>query len=365
MPLDRRRFLGLAAAAAAAVLVSCADDGVVEEEGPGKVGVSLPAESQERWIQDGQDVRKQLEDAGFEVDLRFANDTVAIQQRQIGEMVAGGAEVLIIAPIVRDSLTAELDAAAAEGVRVIAYDRLLRDSPHVDFYVSFDNLQVGVDQAQALIDGLGVENRRTRRFNIELFAGPVEDNNARFYFEGAMSVLQPFIDEGRLQIRSGQVDLDEVSVGRWHQQEGQSRMGQLLRDHYADDEVLHGVLSPADIVSRGIITALQSAGYQADDMPVITGQDAEIASVKLIVDGVQHSTVFKDTRALAERAVKATVELLDGTGPTANDTDSYHNGVKVVPAFLLEPVTVTSDNVMEALVDTGYWSEEQVETGTA
>lgn len=365
MPVDRRRFLGLAAVAATAVLVACGSDGAPEAAGPRKVGVSLPAESQERWIQDGQDVRKQLEDAGFEVDLRFANDTVAIQQRQIGEMVDGGADVLIIAPIVRDSLVAELDLAAAQGVRVIAYDRLLRDSPHVDCYVSFDNLQVGVEQARSLLEGLGLEDSPTRGFNIELFAGPAEDNNTRFYFEGAMSVLQPLIDEGRLHVRSGLVELDEVSVERWHQQEGQTRMGQILRDHYQDGEVLDGVLSPADIVSRGVITALQSAGYEDDAMPVITGQDAEIASVKLIMDGVQYSTIFKDTRALAERAVKATVELLDGAEPTANDTDSYHNGEKVVPAYLLEPVVVTADNVMEALVETGFWTEEQVETGSA
>lgn len=365
MPVDRRRFLGLAAAVATAVLVACGNDGSPEVTGPGKVGVSLPAESQERWIQDGQDVRKQLEDAGFEVDLRFANDTVAIQQRQISEMVEDGADVLIIAPIVRDSLVAELDTAAAEGVRVIAYDRLLRDSAHVDFYVSFDNLQVGVEQAQSLLDGLGLDDSSTREFNVELFAGPADDNNARFYFEGAMSVLQPLIDEGRLRVRSGLVGLDEVSVERWHQQEGQTRMGHILRDHYSDGEELDGVLSPADIVSRGVITALQSAGYGADDMPIITGQDAEIASVKLIVDGVQYSTIFKDTRALAERAVKATVELLDGAEPTANDTDSYHNGKKVVPSYLLDPVVVTADNVVEALVETGYWTEEQVETGSA
>lgn len=365
MPLDRRRFLGLAAAAATAVLVACADGGEGDAEGPARVGVSLPAESQERWIQDGQDVRKQLEDAGFEVDVRFANDTVAIQQRQIGEMVTSGAHVLIIAPIVGDSLTAELEAAAAEGVRIIAYDRLLRESAHVDFYVSFDNFQVGVDQAQSLVDGLGLGSGSAGPFNMELFAGPVEDNNARYYFDGAMSVLQPLIEAGQLVVRSEQMELGEVSVDRWHQQEGQTRMGQLLREHYSGDEVLDGVLSPADILSRGIITALQSAGYPDEEMPVITGQDAEIASVKLITEGVQHSTIFKDTRALAERAVKATVELLEGTRPTANDTDSYDNGIKVVPAYLLDAVTVTADNVTETLVETGFWTEEQVATGVA
>ena len=334
------------------------------EEG-GSVGVSMPTQTSERWIADGEAVKSQLEEAGFEVDLQFANDDIPTQSQQIDQMITQGAKVLIIAAIDGTALAPQLETAAAQGIKIISYDRLIRDSANVDFYVSFDNFKVGVAQGQSLIDGLAA--RGEGPFNIELFAGSLDDNNAHFFFKGAMSVLQPKIDDGTLVVVSGQTDIEQAATLRWQQETAQKRMEDLLTANYQDKKV-DGVLAPYDGLSRGIITALQNNGYSgtvADGFPVVTGQDAEIASVKLIQDGIQFSTIFKDTRLLAEQAVTAAQALLAGEEPEANNTTDYDNGVKVVPSYLLDVVTVTSDNITEALVDTGYWTQQQIDAGVA
>ena len=334
-------------------------------EAGGSVGVSMPTQTSERWIADGEAVKSQLEEAGFEVDLQFANDDIPTQSQQIDQMITQGAKVLIIAAIDGTALAPQLETAAAQGIKIISYDRLIRDSANVDFYVSFDNFKVGVAQGQSLIDGLAA--RGEGPFNIELFAGSLDDNNAHFFFKGAMSVLQPKIDDGTLVVVSGQTDIEQAATLRWQQETAQKRMEDLLTANYQDKKV-DGVLAPYDGLSRGIITALQNNGYSgtvADGFPVVTGQDAEIASVKLIQDGVQFSTIFKDTRTLAEQAVTAAKDLLAGTEPEANNTTDYDNGVKVVPSYLLDVVTVTADNITEALVDTGYWTQDQIDAGVA
>lgn len=397
MDLNRRRLLGLAAVAATtAALAACSGDGAptgttdpgepadptqaaTDDAAPadppaeagGRVGVAMPTQTSERWIADGEAVKEQLEAAGFEVDLQFANDDIPTQSQQIDQMITQGATVLIIASIDGTALAPQLDAAAAEGIKVIAYDRLIRDSEHVDFYVSFDNFRVGVAQGNSLLTGLGLlddsgaETDEAGPFNIELFAGSLDDNNAHFFFDGAMDVLQPMIDSGKLVIPSGQTDIERAATLRWQQETAQRRMEDLLTANYSDGTEIHGVLSAYDGLSRGIITALQNAGYSPPNMPIVTGQDAEIASIKLINDDVQYSTIFKDTRDLAEQAVRAAVSLLEGGEPEANDTETYDNGVKIVPSYLLDVVTVTKDNVTEALIDTGYWTQEQVDTGVA
>ncbi|OYX54226.1 MAG: sugar ABC transporter substrate-binding protein, partial [Micrococcales bacterium 32-70-13] len=241
----------------------------------------------------------------------------------------------------------------------------IRDSENVDFYVSFDNFKVGVAQGQSLIDGL--KERGDGPFNIELFAGSLDDNNAHFFFDGAMSVLQPEIDNGTLTVVSGQTSIDQAATLGWQQEKAQKRMEDLLTANYQDKKI-DGVLSANDGLARGIITALQNNGYSGtvdDGFPVVTGQDAEIASTKLIQDGVQYSTIFKDTRLLAEQAVAAAQDLLAGEEPEANNTTDYDNGVKVVPSYLLDVVTVTQDNITEALVDTGYLTQEQIDAGVA
>jgi putative multiple sugar transport system substrate-binding protein len=383
--MSRRLGMTALSAAAALVLAACGGSGAGgtsndnEDAAPEDltIGVSMPTQTSERWIADGDAVKSQLEDQGYQVDLQFAGDDIPTQSQQVDQMITQGADVLIIAAIDGTALSSQLQAAADEGIPVIAYDRLIRDSENVDFYVTFDNFAVGQAQATALLTGLGVlkadgsEGDAKGPFNIELFAGSLDDNNAFFFFNGAMDVLQPFIDDGTLVVKSGQTDIEQVAILRWQQETAQKRMEDLLTSTYNDGSQVNGVLSPYDGLSRGIITALQNAGYgpttDGGDPPmaIVTGQDAEIASVKLIADGVQSSTIFKDTRKLAEQAVTAAQAFLDGNEPEANDTETYDNGVKVVPSFLLPVVTVYKDDIQAELVDTGYWTAEEVESGQA
>ncbi|WP_369370891.1 multiple monosaccharide ABC transporter substrate-binding protein [Promicromonospora sp. Populi] len=374
---------GLAALATGAVAVSLAacggsgagggtDDGAGDGEAGGLVGVAMPTETYERWVADGDAVESGLEAAGYEVDLQFAGDDIPTQQQQIDAMINSGAEALIIASIDGTALGSQLEAAAASNIPVISYDRLIRDSENVDFYVTFDNYEVGVQQGTSLLTGLGVLDESGEPiadagpFNIELFAGSPDDNNAGFFFEGAMSVLQPFIDDGTVVVPSGQTEFGTVAIQRWEQEGAQTRMEDLLTSTYSDgDAVVNGVLAPADVLSRGVITALQNSGYGEGDLtiPIVTGQDAEAASARLIREGVQYSTIFKDTRLLADQAVTAATAFLEGNEPEANDTETYDNGVQVVPSFLLPTVIVTADNLDAELIDSGYLTEEEVASG--
>jgi putative multiple sugar transport system substrate-binding protein len=343
------------------------------EEG-GLVGVAMPTQTYERWIADGDAVKTGLEEAGYDVDLQFAGDDIPTQQQQIDAMINKGAEALIIASIDGTALGSQLEAAAAADIPVISYDRLIRDSENVDFYVTFDNYEVGVQQGTSLLTGLGILDENGEEaadapegpFNVELFAGSPDDNNAGFFFEGAMSVLQPYIDDETLVVPSKQTEFGTVAIQRWEQEGAQERMENLLTSTYTKgDQTIDGVLAPADVLSRGIITALKNSGYGKgdQDMPIITGQDAEAASAKLIVDGDQYSTIFKDTRLLAEQAVVAATSFLEGETPEANDTETYDNGELVVPSFLLPTVIVTEDNLEAELVDSGYLTEDEVASG--
>lgn len=340
----------------------------------GLIGVAMPTQTSSRWIADGNAVKKGLEDLGYTVDLEYANDDIPTQQQQVDQMITKGAKALIIAAIDGTTLSGQLQSAADKGIPIISYDRLIRDSENVDFYVSFDNFKVGVQQATSLLVGLGVLNQDGSEgtakgpFNIELFAGSLDDNNAYFFFDGAMSILQPLIDDGTLVVKSGQTDIKQVNILRWQQETAQKRMEDLLTSTYNDGTKVQGVLSPYDGLSRGIITALQNAGYPAtiaDGFPIVTGQDAEIESVKLINDDVQFSTIFKDTRLLAANAVKAAQAFLTGGTPEANNTKDYDNGKKVVPSHLDEPTIIYKDNIQKELVDSGYWTADEVKSGVA
>ncbi|WP_299959922.1 multiple monosaccharide ABC transporter substrate-binding protein [uncultured Modestobacter sp.] len=372
--------LGLTAlgAALALGLTACGGGGAgsnndTADADPGDltIGVAMPTQTSERWIADGEAVESQLEEAGYDVNLQFAGDDIPTQAQQIDQMITEGADLLIVAAIDGTALSAQLQNAADQGIPVISYDRLIRDTENVDFYVSFDNYQVGVAQGTALLAGLGVTDEEgnatgaTGPFNVELFAGSLDDNNAGFFFNGAYDTLEPYITDGTLVVKSGQTSIEQAATLRWSQETAQRRMEDLLTSSYSDGSVVNGVLSPYDGISRGIITALQNAGYGTDakPMPVITGQDAEIASVKLIQDGVQSSTIFKDTRTLAEQAVTAAEAFLEGEEPEANDTETYDNGVKVVPSYLLEIETVYQDDIQPVLIDSGYWTAEEVASG--
>ncbi|WP_344163375.1 multiple monosaccharide ABC transporter substrate-binding protein [Kribbella yunnanensis] len=337
------------------------------------IGVSMPTQTSERWIADGKAVKEKLEAKGYKVDLQYANDDIPTQSQQVDQMITQGADVLVVAAIDGTALSGQLQAAADKKIPVIAYDRLIRGSQNVDFYVSFDNHKVGVAQGKALLRGLGLENADGSKgskkgpFNIELFAGSLDDNNTHFFFQGAEDTLKPYLADGSLVIKSKQTKMEQVATLRWQQEAAQKRMEDLLTSSYNDGAKVAGVLSPYDGISRGIITALQNAGYgtAANPIPAITGQDAEIASVKLIADGVQSSTIFKDTRLLADQAVNAAEAFLQKKTPEANDSKSYDNGVKVVPAYLLPIQTVFKDDITKALVDSGYYTAAEVAAGQA
>ena len=380
-----KKLLGLVAVASASALVlaGCAsgtttttststagsDTGTTTSEG-GLIGVSMPTQSSTRWISDGENIKAQMEAAGFEVDLQYAEDDIPTQVNQLEAMLTKGAKALIIAAIDGTQLTDVLQAAADAGVPVISYDRLIRDSANVDYYATFDNFQVGVQQATSMLVGMGVFASESSTsadgpnaagpWNVELFAGSLDDNNAFFFFNGAMSVLQPLIDSGVLVVKSGQTTIEQVATLRWDGAVAQKRMEDILVGNYADGSVVTGVLSPYDGLSRGIIAALTDAGYTADSLPTIVGQDAEVLSVKSMLAGEQYSTIFKDTRELAAVAAGMAVALLNGETPEVNDTSTYDNGVKVVPSFLLTPYIVTLDNYEELLIDSGYIAAEDL-----
>jgi putative multiple sugar transport system substrate-binding protein len=326
----------------------------------GTIGIAMPTKSSARWIDDGNNMVKQFEAAGYKTDLQYAEDDIPNQLSQIENMVTKGVAALVIASIDGTTLSNVLANAAASDIPVIAYDRLIRDSENVDYYATFDNFQVGVLQAQSIVDALGLPDA-AGPFNIELFGGSPDDNNAFFFYDGAMSVLRPLIDSGKLVVKSGQTGMDKVGTLRWDGSVAQARMDNLLSAHYTDAKV-DAVLSPYDGLSIGIISSLKGVGYGSGDlkMPIISGQDAEVPSVKAIMRGDQASTIFKDTRELAKVTVQMVDALLAGGTPEVNDTKTYDNGVKVVPSYLLKPVLVTKDNIKEVLIDGGYYTEDQI-----
>jgi putative multiple sugar transport system substrate-binding protein len=354
------KFLTVAFAALAMLLPSVSAPVMAQDKG--LVGISMPTKSSARWISDGDSMVKYFEEAGYQTDLQYAEDDIPNQLAQIENMITKGVNVLVIAAIDGTTLSNALENAAAAGIKVFAYDRLIRDSGNVDYYSTFDNFQVGVLQAESLVKGLKERFPDEKPWNVELFGGSPDDNNAFFFYNGAMSVLQPMIDAGEIAIVSGQMGMDTVGTLRWDGSVAQARMDNLLSANYTDKRV-HGVLSPYDGLSIGILSSLKGVGYGSGDMlmPIVTGQDAEVPSVKSILAGEQYSSVFKDTRELAKTTVGMVNAVLAGKEPEVNDTKTYENGVKVVPSYLLKPVPVDASNWEDVLIGSGYYTKDQVQ----
>jgi putative multiple sugar transport system substrate-binding protein len=324
-----------------------------------KVGVSMPTQSLQRWNQDGANLKAKLEEAGFEVDLQYANDQVPLQVSQLEGMIAGGVKILFISAIEANSLGTVLAEAKAKGVTVIAYDRLIRDTDAVNYYVTFDNYKVGTLQGTYIEQVLGLKDGKGP-YNVEFTAGDPGDNNAGFFFNGAMDLLKPYIESGKLVIPSGQTAFEQVATPTWKSDVAQARFEGILASFYAGGTKLDAVVCSNDSTAFGVETALEGAGYTLDNWPYITGQDCDIANTKNIIAGKQSMSVFKDTRDLAKQAVAMAVAISKGEKPEVNDTTTYDNGVFIVPTYLCNPVFADINNYKTLLIESGYYTEDQL-----
>jgi putative multiple sugar transport system substrate-binding protein len=327
----------------------------------GKIGIAMPTKSLQRWNQDGNYLKMKLEAQGYKVDLQYANNQVATQVSQLENMITGGCGTLVIASIDGTALKGVLATAGKEKVKVIAYDRLIKDTPNCDYYATFDNYLVGKIQGDFIVEKLGLKDGKGP-FNLEVFGGSPDDNNAFLFNKGAMDQLKPYIDSGKLVINSKQTDMSQIAIQSWKPEGSQARMDNLLTAFYANKK-LDVVLSPNDSLAQGIVASLKAAGYgtAAKPFPVLTGQDCDVANVKLMIAGQQSMSVFKDTRTLAERVVTMVQEIASGKKVTVNDTTSYNNGVKVVPSYLCAPVFADVNNYKKILIDSKYYTEAQLQ----
>lgn len=367
----KKRFSGIVAgmAATALVLSACggngrggdddpteaatggADPGTSEEttDAPGSggfdadatIGISLPWLGTQNWKEAEVEFKAQLEAAGFTPLVQAADNKAAIQQQQIEAMVEQGAKVIVVGPVDGTQLGTVLETAAAAGVSVIGYDRLIENTEAVDAIVQFGSIETGRLQGQALLDGLAAE-KGEGPYNIELFGGGPLDPNAPNFFTGAMEILQPKIDDGTLVVVSGQTEFTQVATQDWDNGKAQSRMDSLLSGFYSDKDI-HGVLSPNDGIARAIITASEDAGQ---DIPVVSGLDAEDESLEWIREGRQYSTVAKPTNELVAKTVELIQLLQQGQALPAPD-ETADNGVKEVDVYALAPTVITLANIDE------------------
>lgn len=357
MNFTRRLILAATAAVSLAAMSASA-----YAQDKGLVGVLMPTKESQRWINDGDAVKSQLEALGYTVDLQYAQNDIPTQLSQLENEITKGPKALIVASIDGTTLSDALQKANDAGIVTIAYDRLIKKTPNVDYYTTFDNFGVGVIQANSLVKGLKERFPNTKPWNVELFGGSPDDNNAFFFYDGAMSVLQPLIDDGSIVIKSGQIGMDKVGTLRWLAATAQARMDNLLSSSYSDGTRVDGVLSPYDGLSIGILSSLRGVGYgsASQPWPIVTGQDAETASVKSIIADEQYSTVFKDTRDLAKATVELVDKVLSGGKPEGLDEKTYNNDVKVVPSILLTPHEVDKANYQKLVVDSGYIKAEDL-----
>ena len=323
----------------------------------GLVGVAMPTKDLQRWNQDGDNMKAQLEAAGYEVDLQYANNDVATQVSVLENMIANGCQLLVIASIDGSALGTVLEQAKEAGIPVIAYDRLIMNTDACSYYASFDNYKVGTMQGEYVRDALDLDNAEGP-FNVEFFGGDPGDNNALLFFDGAMDVLKPYIDEGKIVVQSGQVEFAECATATWSTENAQSRMENIISSYYADGTLIDAVCCSNDSTSLGVQNALESS-YNAE-WPVITGQDCDIANMPNIIAGKQSMSVFKDTRDLAAKTVEMVDAIMKGGEAPVNNTTDYDNGAMVVPSYLCDPKFADKDNYKELLIDSGYYTEDQL-----
>ena len=349
----------VAMAMVAAMAVGSLAVPVMAEDGAagGKIGISMPTQSLERWNRDGSYLQKQFEDAGYEVELTYSDNETDRQVNDIQNLISDGVNLLVVAAIDGEALNTVMDEAADAGIPVISYDRLIK-SDAVSYYISFDNYTVGTLQGQYVVDSLDLDNAGDKTYNIEFTAGDPADNNAGYFFNGAFDVLKPYIDAGTLNVVSGQTDFDSVATPAWDTQTALERMQNILASYYADGTQLDVALCSNDSTALGVENAL-AASYTGE-YPIITGQDCDTPNVKNLVAGKQAMSVFKDTRALASAVVNMVDAIMKGEEPEINDTESYDNGTGVIPTYLCDPVVVTVDNYKEMLIDSGYYTEDQI-----
>jgi len=381
--MSLRKFKTVAALASAAILLSgvAACSSERDDEGTGgdtgtegtegtaagdvMVGIAMPTRSLERWNKDGSNLEGLLQEAGYETDLQYADNKVDQQISQIQNMVNQGADILVIAAIDGTALAPILSEAKGQDITVIAYDRLINETPDVDYYATFDNYAVGQFQGEFIRDALDLDNQ-DGPFTLEPFAGSPDDNNAKFFFSGAWDVLLPYVEEGKLVVPSGKSpasneEWQSIGIMGWGAEDAQDEMTNRLNSFYAGGQKLDAVLSPNDSLALGIAQALEAAGYvPGDDYPILTGQDGDQANVLNILAGKQSMTVWKDTRLLAERVATMIDEIVAGDEPEVNDTETYDNGVKVVPTYLIDPKVVTAETVEADLVESGFYSAEDL-----
>lgn len=322
-----------------------------------KIGVAMPTQSLQRWNQDGANMKEKLEAAGYEVDLQYADNDVNRQVGQLENMILGGVKVLVVASIDGSALGTVLATAKEEGIPVIAYDRLIMQTDAVDYYATFDNYMVGTIQGTYIEEKLGLKDGKGP-FNIEFTAGSPDDNNALYFFQGAMDVLAPYLENGQLVCPSGQTEFEQVATLAWKTETAQARFDNIITANYATGAKLDAVCCSNDSTAMGVINALVNAGFE--EFPIVTGQDCDKPNMPYIIEGKQSMSVFKDTRTLADKVVGMVQALMTGSQPEINDTTTYDNGVKVVPSYLCSPVFGDASNYKELLIDSGYYTLEDI-----
>lgn len=322
------------------------------------IGVTMPTKDLQRWNQDGDNIKKGLEAAGYEVDIRYASYDTPTQIEQIWEMIANDCKVLVIASADSYALGSVLAEAKNKEIPVIAYDRLLMNTDAVSYYAAFDNYMVGKLQGEYIKNELSLDESK-ETYYMEIFGGDASDNNTEFLYNGAMEILQPYIDSGKLVIKSGQKDLAMVTTANWRTEAAKSRMQNILHSFYSDGTTLDAVLCANDSTALGVITALEEE--YAGKWPVIVGQDCDKANMKKILEGKQSMSVFKDTRNLADSVVSMVDAIMRGTEVPVNDLKSYNNGIETIPSYLCTPETVTNENYDKLIIESGYYTMDDIQ----